>query len=60
MLLDHSLKISAKYAVLDRKKRGKLTEKRIAAMRAEEEDARPYVDKAPPKVLAIPLTHVGR
>ena len=49
MLLDHTLKIPAKYAVLEphnRKKKGKPTEERIAAMRAEEEDARPYVDKA--------------
>ena len=33
--------------------KGKPTEKRVAALRAAEEDARPFVDKAPPKVLAI-------
>ena len=37
----------------NRKKKGKPTEKRVAALRAAEEDARPFVDKAPPKVLAI-------
>ena len=57
MFLNHNLKIPAKYAVLEphnRKKKGKPTEKRIAAIRAAEQDARPFVDKAPPKVPAIP------
>jgi hypothetical protein len=57
MFLNHTLKILPKYAVLEphnREKRGKPTEKRIAAMRAAEEDARPFVDKAPPKVPAMP------
>ena len=52
-----SVKILGKYAVLEqhnRKKKGKPTEKGIVAMRAEDEGARQYVDKAPPKVLAIP------
>jgi hypothetical protein len=56
MFLNHNLKMPAKYAVLEphnRKKKGKPTEKRVAALRAAEEDARPFVDKAPPKVLAI-------
>ena len=57
LFLNHNLKIPAKYAVLEphnRKKKGKPTEKRIAALCAAEEDARLFVDKASPKVPDMP------
>ena len=61
--LDHTLTISAKYAVLEphnRRKKGMSTEKRIAAMGVEEDDDRPFVDKAATqKVLGIPLNTAG-
>ena len=53
MLLDPKLKIPGKYASLtpaERKKRGKPTDKRVAKLVNVEEDARAFVDKAPPRV----------
>ena len=52
MLLNHELKLPPKYAFLEpynRKKKGRPTEKRVAKL-LQGEDARPFVDRAAPKV----------
>ena len=50
--MNHELKLPPKYAFLEpynRKKKGRPTEKRVAKL-LQGEDARPFVDRAAPKV----------
>ena len=66
MLLNHDLKLPPRYAFLEpynRKKKGRPTEKRVAKL-LHVEDARPFVDRAAPKVSCFCLpdchSHIWR
>jgi hypothetical protein len=62
MVLNPGLKIPPKYAKLEpgaRKRRGRPTEKRVERLKkaAADDDARPFVDRAPPRVCCV--SHSG-